>query len=187
MGANVARLIRTDHRRICELLDRLERSRRSPADLQLKVVGELAAHEAASTQELLPFSQARDVGDNARLSETLRGLRLAVAELEDAGAPAPRDIVRRARAMFRTHAEIEENDVVDPLAQVTDVNRLREAGDAYSRRRDATLKAHSQRRDKYRRPTPSRAELYERARRHGIPGRSAMTSKQLAAALKEKP
>lgn len=187
MGANVTRLIRTDHRRIGELLDRLERSYRSSTDLRITVVSELVAHETASSKELLPFSEARLVGDDTRLSETLEGLRLAAAELEEADEPPPQEVVRRAKVIFRAHVEVEENDVAEPLSHATDVNRLRQAGDAFRRRRDAVLKARGQGRAQNRRRPASRAELYERARRRGIPGRSSMTRKQLVEALEETP
>lgn len=179
------RLTRTDHRRIAELLGRLARRHRSVAGIRPTLVGELVAHEAAASRELLPFAADRLEGYNGRAADSLHQLQLAAAELDESLEPASLDIVTRAMAMFAEHVAVEEQEILEPLSQVTEVSRLREAGDADRRRRDAALKSRGERRRQYRRPSISRAELYERARRRGIRRRSSMTREQLVAALED--
>lgn len=186
MGTNVTRLIRTDHRRIGELIGRLGRRYRAGEALPAKVVGEVSAHVDASATCLLPFTASRVDLDPAFVGtfDALTGL---AAELDHSDHPVPAELVDRLRTAFNQHADIEERTVLEPLDKIVSVERLRVLGEAFRRHRDSRLKAEGEPGRRYQRPPPSRAELYERARYRGIAGRSSMSRSELLTALREVP
>lgn len=185
MGANVIRLVRTDHRRIRDLTDRLGRRYRAGEALPARVVGELAAHVDASTATLLPFAESRIPGLEPAYEHTLDELAAAAAELEDAAHPVPPAVVGMLLAAVTEHIAIEERTVLQPLDEEVSVERLRMLGESFRRSRDSRLKAKGDAAKRYHRPPASRAELYERARYRGIEGRSTMSRSELLSALRE--
>lgn len=187
MGANVIRLVRTDHRRIHELINRLSRRYRAGEALPAKVVDELSAHVEASTTTLLPFAQDRIAELDPAYMRALDGLADAAAELADAPDPVPQDMVDRLDAALRNHVETEERAVLEPLGERVSVERLRMLGETFRRTRETRLKAKGKTPRHSQRQPISRAELYERARYRGIEGRSTMSRSQLLNALREVP
>lgn len=183
MGTNVVRLVRIDHRRLEALLGRLGRHRPG-SDLPDVVAGELFAHIEATSSQLLPFADERLDAPAANTQKTIQDLSSAAQRLEKQG-DAHDEAQRYAMSALWEHISAEERELLESLDAGIAVERLRVAGDDFRRTRDAALKARGHRHLAGRRPAPSRAELYERARARGIPGRAAMTSGELLAALKE--
>ncbi|HEU4540270.1 MAG TPA: hypothetical protein VFR23_04010 [Jiangellaceae bacterium] len=185
MGANVIRLVRTDHRRITDIADRLGRRYRAGESLPAQLGTEIRAHAVASGDCLLPFAEDRITKLDPAYAETLDELVAAAEELENSPHPVPPPVVERVTTAVRRHIEVEEAAVLDELDQTVTVERLRLLGETFKRGRDAALKAQGEWVAKYSRPRVSRAELYERARYRGIAGRSAMSRSELLSALKE--
>lgn len=185
MGANVIRLVRTDHRKITDLTRRLGRRYRAGESLPAQISTEIRAHAVASGDCLLPFAEDRVDDLDPEYAETLDELTDAAAALEDASDPVPPEVVEQVNSAVRHHIDVEEAAVLDQLDNTVSVERLRLLGEAFKRGRDAARKARGERVGKYSRPRVSRAELYERARYRGIAGRSAMSRSELLSALKE--
>ncbi|HEX6326517.1 MAG TPA: hypothetical protein VFZ72_08085 [Jiangellaceae bacterium] len=185
MGANVIRLVRTDHRRITDLTGRLGRRYRAGESLPAQISTEIRAHAVASGDCLLPFAEDRVADLDPAYAETLDELTAAATELENASDPVPLPVVEQVTSAVRRHIDVEEATVLDQLDNTVSVERLRLLGETFKRGRDAALKARGERAGKYSRPRVSRAELYERARYRGIAGRSAMSRSELLSALKE--
>ena len=181
VGANVVRLVRADHRRIAGLVERLGRPHRAGDSLRLRLAAEIAGHADASTRALLPFAKSRvsDLGDTRRSLEELTDL---ARRLDECVEPVPADLLDRARSIMYRHVEVEEDATLRPLDDVVAVSRLREVGEAFRRHSAAVVAA---RRPASPQVTAARAELYERARRSGIAGRSSMSRDELHAALRD--
>lgn len=186
MGTNAVRLVRSDHRRICDLLARLNGRHRGGAGLLVRVGNELAAHVVACRDCLLPFAQSRVSFDGA-VAESLDELMAAASELRAGDTAVPTVSPADLAATMDRHADTEDRVVLQPLLDTVDVGRLRLLGESFRRVRDSALRAESGRQRRRARPTASRAELYERARYLDIDGRSAMSKEELLAALKKQP
>lgn len=184
MGTNATRLVRTDHRRIGELVGRLGRRYRAGEALPARVVSELTAHVEASTTCLLPFAKSR-IDLDPSFGHTLDTLLDLADEIGGSGHPVPPDLVTMVRAAFDEHVDLEERAVLKPLDETVNIERLRMLGEAFRRHRDSRLKAEGEAGRRYQRPPASRAELYERARYRGIAGRSSMSRSELLTALRE--
>jgi hypothetical protein len=185
MGANVIRLVRTDHRRINDLAGRLGRRYRAGESLPAQVGTEIRAHTVATGDCLLPFAEDRIAELDPSYAETLDELAAAAEVLESSPHPVPPPVVEQVTSAVRRHIEVEEAAVLEELDKTVSVERLRLLGETFKRGRDAALKARGERIGRYSRPRASRAELYERARLRGIAGRSAMSRNELLSALRE--
>ncbi|HEX6196177.1 MAG TPA: hypothetical protein VFZ37_09710 [Jiangellaceae bacterium] len=184
MGTNVVRLVRSDHRRISELLARLNSRHRGGTALQKRVANELTAHVTACRDSLLPFAESRVHLDRSA-AESLDRLQRVAGELrESAGAVPAATIATLVEAMDH-HIDTEERDVLRPLEDTVTVDRLRRLGESFRRTRDAAMRAEGGSQRRQTRPPASRAELYEQARYRKIAGRSSMSKAELLAALKE--
>lgn len=186
MGTNVVRLVRSDHRRISELLARLGSHHRGGAALLVRAANELAAHVTACRDCLLPFAESRVSLDGAAV-ESLDKLMTAADELREGAAAAPAVNAADLVETMRVHIETEDRVVLRPLLSAVSVDRLRLLGESFRRARDSALRAEGESRRRQARPPTSRAELYEKARYRRIAGRSAMSKAELLAALKEQP
>lgn len=184
MGTNVTRLVRTDHRRIDDLVSRLGRRYRAGEALPAKVSGELSAHVEATMACLAPFAASRVDLDPA-FASTVETLAELAAELHRADHPLSAELVETLRTAFNRHVEVEERAVLHLLDERVTVERLRMLGEAFRRHRDSRLKTEGELARRYQRPPASRAELYERARYRGIAGRSSMSRSELQSALRE--
>ncbi len=185
MGANVVRLIRIDHRRINELLTRMGRRYRAGEALPSRMASELAAHADATANCLLRFAHDRLELPDTAFADTLDELVAVADEVASTAQQVPDDVLERAIAATRKHIAIEESQILDPLEKVAHVERLRQLGEAFRRRRDSALKARGERVRGHQRRPASRAELYERARSRGLAGRSSMSRSELATALRQ--
>ena len=185
MGTNAVRLVQADHRRIGELVRRLGRSYRAGESLRVQATAELRAHLEATGAVLLPFAADRQVTppDMAdRYEALLAGLGACVAELGEARDPVPAELAGRLAAVWSEHVEC-ERPLLDGLDEAVEVHRLRILGDALRRSRDSALRTALRGTSRLNRPVATRAELYERARRMGIEGRSSMSRAELQHAL----
>lgn len=179
------RLVRIDHRRITELLSRLDGYYRPDANLPARIASELSAHAYATTSELLPFAEVRVDKLDGRCRDGLDSLVEIAAEFDRSAEPIPAERAHHAITTFREHVDAEEEDMLQPLEATVPVPRLRTAGDAFRRARDTAFKSRGEQPTRYWRPITSRAELYEQARRRGVSGRSTMTRAQLRTALQD--
>jgi hypothetical protein len=185
VGTNAVRLVQADHRRIGELVRRLGRSYRAGESLRVQATAELRAHVEATRVILLPFAaerQATPSGATERYEALLDGLVACAAELGEAPDPVPAELARRLAATWDQHVEW-ERPLLDGLGEVVEVHRLRILGDALGRSRDSALRTGLRGTSRLNRPMATRAELYERARRMGIEGRSSMSRAELQHAL----
>lgn len=187
MGANVIRLIRIDHRRMNELLARMGRRYRAGEALPSRLANELAAHTDATTNCLLRFAHDRLELPDTAFTDSLDELAEAADELAGTAQRVPEAVRERVLAATREHIDVEEQQVLVPLEEAVNVERLRQLGEAFRRRRDAALKARGERVRGHQRRPASRAELYERARSRGLAGRSSMSRNELATALRQEP
>ncbi|MFW6205159.1 MAG: hypothetical protein ACOC96_09320 [Actinomycetota bacterium] len=187
MGANVIRLIRIDHRRMNELLTRMGRRYRAGEELPSRLANELASHADATTNCLLPFVLDRLELPDGAFSDTLDDLAEVADEVARTAQEVPAAVLEQAAAATREHIDVEEQQVLAPLEEAVNVERLRQLGEAFRRRRDSALKARGQRVHGHQRKPASRAELYERARSRGLAGRSSMSRSELASALRQEP
>jgi hypothetical protein len=185
VGTNAVRLVQADHRRIGELVRRLGRSYRAGESLRVQATAELLAHVEATRAALLPFAADRqvtppDLAD--RYEVLLEGLDACAAELGESPDPVPAELAQRLAATWSEHVEC-ERPLLAGLDAAVEVHRLRILGDALRRSRDAARRTALRGTSRLNRPVATRAELYERARRIGIEGRSSMSRAELQHAL----
>lgn len=194
MARNVLHLLRTEHRRLNEALLRAERGRGSRARARDEAVSGILAHVHACHAVLHAAAAEHQAGQPASRVERLDQLRqdddgLLSAALELAPAdPLQAGFRERATACLRAldwHARSEEH-LLDEYLHDVDVVRLRDFGAHYLRARDAELKHASPVSAPPRRLDVPRADLYEQARKAGVPGRSSMSREQLIAALADR-
>lgn len=187
VGANAVRLVQTDHRRIGELIRRLGRTYRAGETLRVQAAAEVRAHVEATRAVLLPFATDRlpslsdDRDDHERVLHELEDL---ACRLDEAPDPVPATLAGELAQRWEAHLALEE-PVLASLGTVVEVGRLRMQGDALRRCRDAALRAALRGTSRLRRPLATRAELYEKARRLQIEGRSAMSRAELQQALEQ--
>ena len=183
MGTNAVRLIRSDHRRISDLLARLNGHHLGGADLPQRFARELSAHVAASRDCVVPFAESR-VNNVVTVAASLDELMAVADTLRKEGAGGQTLSTADLVEIVRRHVDAEERHVLQPLEGVASVDRLRVLGESFRRTRDAALRSEAGPRRHHVRPPASRAELYEHARYRNIAGRAAMSRTELLAALK---
>lgn len=184
MGTNVVRLVRSDHRRISELLARLNGRHRGGTALHVRIANELTAHVTACRDCLLPFAESRVRVDEA-VGESLDSLQAAAGELRCSADDLPAATITALVETMDGHIDSEEREILRPLEGSVTVDRLRLVGESFRRVRDSAMRAEGGPQRRRSRPPTSRAELYEQARYRKIAGRSAMSKAELLEALKE--
>ena len=191
MARNILRSVPTLHRRQADLLARSAKGRGARTQARDELVAELSAHLHASHEVLHPVAEDRSVdlrdglidlrSTDEKLLSAVR--RLAELEPDDDEYAAAADEVRRT---LDEHAQAEQALLERGLGDL-EAPKLRELGAHHERALAATRRTMQPARNgSQRRFAGSRADLYERARRAGVPGRSAMSREQLIAALKER-
>ncbi|MGN6331885.1 MAG: hemerythrin domain-containing protein [Motilibacteraceae bacterium] len=193
MARNVLHLLRTEHRRLNEALLRAERGRGSRARARDEAVSGILAHVHACHAVLHPAAAGHHAGEASgadrldHLRQDDDGLLSTALELAPAD-PLQSGFRERATACLQAldrHARSEEH-LLDECLHDVDVVRLRDFGAHYLRARDAELKHASPVSAPPRRLDVPRADLYEQARKAGVPGRSSMSREQLIAALADR-
>lgn len=177
MGRSIAESIDRDHERLGEIATRLESASRGRESLgnQLRTlcVGHLRAETAIA---------CRVVGhDGYRNTEARAMPVLDALAAGEVGA----GLIASLRAWLADHVLDVRRHVVGPLHAESGEARLQHLAAAYEHRRAVEAAALRPLRMTPRRLDRPRTELYEQARRAGIPGRSAMTREQLIEALQQ--
>lgn len=191
MGRNVLTLLEGDHRRIEAALaltarERARGSRLPPRDAAVALV---VAHAFAVEATVHPFLLRRSPGVRPAVDAARRHSWLLVEAAGTLADTPPGDEIfgsccGRVTILLAEHAD-SERILLAPLGSDVGVVRLRELGAAYVRARETRLGARTARGagTTPRRFDASRADLYERARRKGVEGRSSMSRDQLIDAL----
>lgn len=190
MARNVLHLLRTEHRRLNQALLRAERGRGSRARARDEAVSGILAHVHACHATLHPAAGEHRGGDADRLEQLRRdddALLSAAGELGPADPLQPgfRELATACLQALDRHARSEEH-LLEECLQDLEVVRLRDFGAQYLRARDGELKHASPVSAPPRRLDVPRADLYEQARKAGVPGRSSMSREQLIAALADR-
>jgi hypothetical protein len=193
MPSSVSRLVRQDHERLSRLLRRVCAPGPSQARWRTEFLALLAAHRTAEREELLPAAGGRGPSgaalDGAPDDAPDDELDRLAAELADAGR-APADVAelcRRAQEALDRHADGVAARALSVVEESLPRKELRHVGGRYAARRDGELARGGAHQAPPRRLDLSRAELYEMARRAGIPGRAAMSREQLIEELQRRP
>lgn len=168
MAVDIVLVLRSEHRRIQQLVERCGRASRGFHDPVTDLWQALRAHVLAATAELYPC--AAKVGDPQQWpAQKLTEVRTLLER-----APQAEDALRAAELLLSA-----EEDCVVPRLEGLDVATRRRLGKVFRMRRDATARqasaSHRRRR--------SQTELYEVARRVGVEQRSRMTQAELQAAI----
>lgn len=162
MAVDITLVLRSEHRRLRQLIDRCGRPRRGFGDPVADLRAALRAHVGAASTEVYPLVPADDDLDRVRaLSTSESWSREALVE-------AAEELIA-----------VEQKQVVGVLAEAVEPGRRRRMGKAFRMRRDALLRRAGSSRRRHR----SQTELYELARRAGVAHRSNMTQAQLEQAL----
>lgn len=161
MAVDITLVLRTEHRRLRQLIERCGRPRRGFGDPVADLRVALLAHVAAARSEVYPVVGAEDDLDR-------------VLDVAARPAPSREDLVEAARETLAV-----EQQVVETLADALEPGRRRRIGKAFRVRRDTELRRAGSPRRRHR----SQTELYELARRAGVEYRSNMTQAQLQQAL----
>jgi hemerythrin-like domain-containing protein len=206
---DVVPLIKSQHREIEELLEQAQQEGSDPLTLLRRVAGLLGPHSAAEESFVYPRiaelqeDEAEEVHDGAAEHHHAESL---LAELL-AGRPDEPGYDGKLAALvgeLRHHVEEEESELLPVLsAKASDQERERlgerfaaQTGRAEVRpdqvdsgsgsRASAGSSAGSGSGSTSGSNEPTKAELYEQAKRADIPGRSSMTKDELAKAISEK-
>ncbi len=190
VARNVVSLVATESRRIDELLVRSVRGRGSRERHRDEAVALVTAHLRALRSEVHDFVLQRvpERSDEVAQLDSTQDELVQVVDGIAGADPSTESFASRVQVLrdrFLTYAT-REDALLSEAASSVEVPRLRDLGAAYLRRRDAELKARATgSRGTPRRLDVPKADLYEQARRAGIPGRSAMSREQLIAALRD--
>jgi hypothetical protein len=161
VASDVVLVLRSEHRRLRQLVDRVGRSSRGLADPHSELRRALSSHVSAARSEIVPA-----VSGWPGCSTWVSALDEAADQQTEALLPAVEALV-----------QVEEHSLLPWLQQELSVADRRRLGTLYRVRRDTVA------RPLLARPSLSRTELYERARRAGVVHRSRMTQGELQAAV----
>lgn len=171
MAVDIVLVLRSEHRRIRQEVDRCGRSSRGFADPAAELQLTLRAHMLAATAEVYPTA-AKLSDPSTWPAETLTSVRTTV-EQDD-----PDDGTLKQAATDLMQAEA--TSVLPVLEQRLEIPARRRMGKVFRIRRDANARtAAAGQRRRHR----SQTELYELARRAGVEHRSHMTQAELEAAV----
>jgi hypothetical protein len=167
MAVDIVLVMRSEHRRVQQLIDRCGRASRGFHDPVQELLQVLRAHMLAATAEIYP--SAVKVNPANWPADRLTEVR-TLLERE----PRADEVTHAAEVLVTAEAEH-----VLPLLESLEVTARRRLGKVFRIRRDALVRAsgNSHRRRR------SQTELYEAARRAGVEHRSRMTQAQLHAAI----
>ncbi len=167
MAVDIVLVLRSEHRRIQQLVDRCGRASRGFHDPVNELSQVLRAHVLAATAEIYP--SAAKVNPTNWPADSLTEVRTLVER-----EPHLDEVMRAAEVLLAA-----EDEHVVPLLETLEINARRRLGKVFRIRRDALARAanNSHRRRR------SQTELYEVARRVGVEHRSRMTQAELQAAI----
>jgi hypothetical protein len=192
MPSSIVRLTVTDHDRALRLLRRVVAPGPSQGRWRDDVVRLLRAHRAAETAVLTDDAIQPAGAEAHRAMADLAALDDALDEATDrlaaADVPSPElvDLGARIESLLGEHAATLDLRVLQPLEAAVARKQIRILGGRYAEVRDADLQDLGGEEPPPRRFDLPRAELYERARKAGIEGRSAMSRGELIAELRRR-
>jgi hemerythrin superfamily protein len=192
--ADVVELIKTQHRRIDELLEQAEQAEPEQMRALLQQVADLLLpHSEAEESFVYPAikdydrGEADEVKDGVAEHHHIEGL-LQQLLTEDPSGPGYDGKLAALTGELRHHVEEEEQDLLPVLTEQASDEEREELGARF-----AEVTGH-QLEDEADKATDGKAadadgatrdELYEQAKKQDIPGRSTMSKDELARALDE--
>ncbi|UBU08934.1 hemerythrin domain-containing protein [Nonomuraea gerenzanensis] len=182
MADDVITLIKADHRKVEELFARLSTGKGDARSIVATLHALLTAHARAEEDVVYPRLDAHHGLEEHKEAEVLLdSLRRAEpGSAEFAGA------YELLALSVSHHVQEEESTLLPLLARTTTERELRALGRTFRHRRQQELRALTaprRSRPASGGPELTKTELYERARRADIPGRSRMSKRELEKAL----
>lgn len=175
-------LLTQQHRQVTELVERFEdtESTQERQELATQVIAELRAH--TTIEEEIFYPAAREAGDKLEdeILEDLEEHHVVEVVLDELEGMEPGDERFAAKFVVASelvdhHVEEEEQELFPNVSRLLGEDRLRELGSAMQQRYEE-LQADTE--DK------TKEELYEVARELDIAGRSSMSKRELAGAVR---
>lgn len=186
MAADVVSLIEQDHREMEALFGRVTAADGDRRALLADIAVRLDAHARAEELEVYPVIAGNRPAEEPRVQHAEREHQEADHLLRKARNLVDTAHFDEAFAAFvdavKHHVEEEETEVLPELRSAVDEQGLRRIAVAFEEVRRGLLGAAAGADSS---ADATRDELYERAKKAGIPGRSKMTKDQLAQALVE--
>jgi hypothetical protein len=200
MATDVVSLIKKDHRELEELFASLVAGDGDRQRMLDEITARLEAHSRAEELEVYPVLALADPGEEGEVEHAHHEHHEAEHRLRMARnlvvSPHFGEAFTAFVAAVKHHVEEEENEVLPALQKAVDAGRLVELGAAFEKVRGELLAqpasainlevAAGARAAIGDLADATREELYERAKEADIPGRSAMTKRELADALRER-
>ncbi|MGP4099495.1 hemerythrin domain-containing protein [Nonomuraea sp. KM90] len=182
MADDVISLIKADHRKVEELFAKLTGGKGDRRAIVAALHALLTAHARAEEDVIYPRLDAHHGLEEHKeaevLLDALKRAQPGSAEFTNAHALLALSVSH--------HVQEEESALLPLLARMTDERELRDLGKMFQQRRQQELRAltvPSKARATSAEGEPTKTELYERARKADIPGRSRMSKKELEKAL----
>jgi hemerythrin superfamily protein len=202
MAMDAVTLIKNDHRLFEKLFDRLKSGRGDRQALLVEVAARLAAHSHAEEMKVYPALADAKPGERREVEHGAQEHHEAEQMLHHLMAMEPNDpefesVLTQFVDAVQHHIAEEENELLPALQRAVDAAKLEELGEAFREIRtrelmiagiqagESTMDSGGSGGDPSAVDEMSRAELYERAKDAGVPGRSGMTKEELARALRE--
>ncbi|MEV0999835.1 hemerythrin domain-containing protein [Nonomuraea sp. NPDC050202] len=190
MAADVITLIKADHRKVEELFAKLASGRGDPRAIVAALYALLTAHARAEEDVVYPRLDAHHGLEQHKEAEVLLD---SLKRAQPGGTEFTSAHALLALTVSH-HVQEEESTLLPLLARTASERELRDLGRTFRQRRQQELRALTTPR-KARATSPRKArttsdgghltktELYERARKADIPGRSRMSKEELEKAL----
>jgi hemerythrin superfamily protein len=179
--ADVVEVIKSQHRRIDQLLDQAQQEGADVGSLVQQVADLLIPHSEAEEDFVYPTIRAKasDAGDDVQdgvaehhhIEDMLRSL-LA----QEPGDPGYDGTLAALTGELRHHVEEEEQELLPLLEEKASSDELARMGERFEQ---ATTGGSSGSGG----DEPTRDELYEKAKEQDVPGRSSMTKDELKDAV----
>lgn len=183
MADDAITLITQDHRRMEELFDRLQSEPDQRPRLLDEIEAVLTAHSRAEEDEVYPATaEAADEEDQVQHStEEHHEAEELLRRLKDCDPNSEEFEDRRQEFVdaVKHHVDEEESEILPALERAVSQKRVKELGEAFSRRREEELKRFGLG------SIPKQRELYEEAQELDIKDRSKMNKEELAEAVQK--
>ncbi|MER6304290.1 hemerythrin domain-containing protein, partial [Kitasatospora sp. NPDC001539] len=189
MTKDVVELITADHREVEKLFQQLQAGGKDRVAVLDRVGALLIAHSRAEEERVYPVIAKNAPGEKGQVAHSEDEHEQAEQLIKRLQATDPESkqfdtLVTELVEAVKHHVETEESEILPALRQAVDEKQLRELGTTFKERREEALAEAEQEAAKRRRDDePTKDELYRRAQKEDIPGRSSMTKEELAGAL----
>lgn len=195
MAADAVTLIKNDHRLMEQLFAQLKTGEGDRRALVTEIEARLSAHARAEEAEVYPII-AKKAGEKGEVKhgtyEHLEAEHMLRKVRNLIDSPHFEQALEEFIAAVDHHVQEEESELLPALAKAADKKTLNRLGVAFERARLDELSASGY--EQAPEFAPSRAdgvadatreELYEKAKKAGIPGRSQMNKDELIQALRD--